>query len=150
MATLLNIKKAVNDELAILWPKIQQAQEAWRTRTGTYCQVLPLSVVPDDGQDTAPDYSSCPSDQYELYREGEELLQRWTGIASDLFAGLGLPVTLKAELRVDVYQIPEGVHGYRATVRVSKGGLVYSRTAHVEDGAEVTTGAWSEGEAAPE
>ena len=148
MATLAQIQAAVNARLADFWDKVRTKQENYRTNHGRYWQGLVFSTVPDDGALVTPDFTVCPADQYTLTYsdpgpQGQVTEIRtmrswaWASVGSDL------PSQVEAQMRIDVYEGPPGTHGYRLTCRVSKNGITYRRTGHVEMGTVVTTGSWA-------
>lgn len=145
MATLAQIQSAVNARLADAFPKFRTRQETYRAAKGRYFQGLVWSSVPDDGALVSPNLATAPSDCFdpEVRDEDGEIVtpavpHSWNFIGFNA----DLPATVEAQIRCDVYEAPGGVHGYRLTCRVSKAGVTYARTAQVEMGAVVTTGAW--------
>lgn len=131
MATITQIRNAVNARLAALWGPFKVRQEAYRLAHGVYAQLLPLSSVPDDGALVTPNANLAPSDR--------------PGCTASALLFSDLPAQLEMELRCDVYGRPDGTQGYYATCTVSKAGATYTRTAWVHDGVEQTTGAWTNG-----
>lgn len=125
---LATLQTAVNNRLATFWPAFRTKQTAHKAAVGRYWQGIVFSSVPDDGALVSPDYSLVAGPQ---------------NTAWSAFINGDLPATVEAQMRCDTYEAPEGVHGYRLTCRVSKGGIVYERVAWVEDGALKTTGSWA-------
>lgn len=128
MATLAQIQAAVNSRLADFWGKVQTKEATYFANKGRYWQGLVFSMVPDDGALVTPDYTVKPEDQNSSW--------------SDVSASADLPAQVEAQMRIDVYEAPGGVHGFALTVRVSKSGVTYRRTGIVESGSVVTTGSW--------
>jgi hypothetical protein len=116
MATLAQIRDAVDARLANLWPAIQTRQATYAANhNGRYWQGLRThSVNPAEGNTVLPNIgTTCPTDQ-----PGEPwpLSIRQT------------PIEMAAV--IDVYDGPLGV-GYQANVFVAVLGNVYTRTAQV-------------------
>lgn len=115
MATLAQIRNAVDAKLASLWGTIQTRQDAYAAahdgrywqglRTATITPVDGVAVLPDVGQNT-------PTDQPVA----------WPAAI--------LTVPLAMALQIDVYDGPAG-QGYVATVQVSVLGQTYERAAQV-------------------
>lgn len=130
MATLAQIRNAVDARLADFFPKIRARQEQYAgNHGGNYWQGIAFSTVPDDGALVSPDYSVRPTDQPSSWADA--------GVDADLPAGV------EAQLRIDVYGAPGGHYGYFVTARISKNGITYGRTARVEDGVVLTAGSWA-------
>lgn len=126
--TLLQIQTQVNQRLSVLWPKVKTRQETYRSNKGRYWQGLLFATPPDDGATCTPNTALTAGPQNTSWA---------VAINSDLLA------SEVAALRIDTYEAPGGVHGYYCTCFVSKNGTTYARTAHVENGSEVTTGSWA-------
>lgn len=146
MATLTQIRDAVNARLADWWPKFRAKQETYRATHGRYFQGLVWSSVPDDGATVSPNLALAPSDCFTPAVRGADgeivtpaVPHSWTHFG----AGADLPAQLEAQFRCDVYQGPGGVHGYYLVARISKDGVTYRRTGQVEMNTVVTTGSWS-------
>lgn len=145
MPTLQQIRDAVNARLADLWPKFQNRQNTYFQNHGRYFQGLVWSSVPDDGALVSPTLTVAPSDCFTpAVRDSEGNIVTPLVPHSWSFFGTGadLPAQVEAQFRCDVYEGPRGVHGYFLTGRVSKDGVTYRRTAHVEMGSVITTGSW--------
>lgn len=115
MATLAQIRTAVDNRLAALWPTIQAKQDNYFATHNKYWQGLRThSVIPSEGNTSLPDIgSACPPQQ-----PG----QPWPDAV--------LNTALEMALWIDVYDGPQGT-GYQATVVVSVLGNLYTRTAQV-------------------
>ena len=148
MATLQQIRDAVNARLAVIWPKIKTRQETYRAAKGRYFQGIVTSAPPDDGATASAVLTLAPTDQFDYVppvRDAEgaivvaevKTFHTWA-----YFANADIPSTLEMALRIDVYEGPGGVHGYFCTCLVTKNAVTYYRTAQVENGVELTTGTW--------
>lgn len=116
MATLQQIRNAVDTRLAQLWPTIQAKEDAYAAaHGGKFWQGLrTASVIPSEGTTALPDIGqTCPTDQ-----QG----QPWPNAI--------LTMPLEMALQIDVYDGPAGA-GYQATVFVAVLGNVYARTQQV-------------------
>ncbi len=114
MATLQEIKDAVDARLAALWTAIQTKQDAYFLAHGRYWQGLRThTILPADGDEALPSVGvSVPSDQ------------------ADPWPVAIRTATLPMSLVIDCYLSPEGP-GYQATAYVTVGSQVYARTAQV-------------------
>lgn len=114
MATLAEIRDAVDAKLAGLWAAIQNKQDAYFLAHGHYWQGLRThATLPTEGTETLPSVGvSIPTDQPDPWP---------VGIRNS---------TLPMAIQIDTYFGPEG-DGYQATVTVSVLGKVYARTAQV-------------------
>ena len=128
MATLNQIKTAVNARLADLWPKVKNRQATYFANNGRYWQGRITSAPPDDGATVAPDLTTTAGPQNVSWQ---------TAVNGDI------PSPVECALQIDTYEAPGGVHGFYATVSFTKAGVTYTRTAQVENGVEITTGSWS-------
>ncbi len=115
MATLAQIKSAVDTWLTPKWTAVQNLQATRLANTGTYFQGLITHLaIPADNASTAPDnLAAHPTDQAD----------RWADF-------LTLPATIPCGLRLDVYDGPDGM-GFTATVYVVVLGTLYARTVQV-------------------
>jgi len=114
MATLTQIRNAIDARLKSLWPVVQARQDAYFAAHGHYWQGLRTHTLhPADGNETLPDVGDkTPSDQPTA----------WPGTL------IASPIPMS--LQIDVYDGPRG-KGYVATVRVGYNGKVYERAAQV-------------------
>lgn len=115
MASLAQIKQAVDDRLSTLWSAIQTKENAYAlSNGGKYWQGLVThSVTPSEGASALPDVGTkVPTDQNDPY----PLALRNS--------------TMPMSIMIDVYDGSLG-KGYQATVRVSALGKIYERTAQV-------------------
>lgn len=115
MATLNQIRQAVNEWLAARWPLLIARQESYFVAHGRYFQGLwTHGSFPADGAETAPDgIAARPTDQAE----------GWPDLIS-------LPDVLPCALRIDTYHGPQG-YGWSARLRVRVAGVVYERIGQV-------------------
>ena len=116
MATANEIRQAVDDRLATIWPAIQSRQATYAAaHNGRYWQGLrTASVIPADGATATPTIGTrCPSDQ-----PG----QPWP---------LAIRQTaMEMAVQIDVYDGPRGT-GYVATLYVRINGNTWERAAQV-------------------
>ena len=114
MATLQEIRDAVDAKLATLWTAIQAKEDAYFLANGRYWQGLRThTVIPTEGTETLPSVGVVtPTDQ------------------PDPWPVALRTATLPMSLQIDVYNGPEGL-GYQATVTVSVLGRYYRRAAQV-------------------
>lgn len=116
MATLAEIRDAVDARLATLWTTIQSREDTYAAaHNGRYWQGLKThSVNPADGATALPNIGLvCPTDQ---------LGQPWPLAIRN--------TAIEMAIVIDVYDGPFGV-GYQATVYVTVLGNTYFRTAQV-------------------
>lgn len=119
MATLSQIKTAIENWRSTYGPKIVARQEAYAANhSGRYWQgSITPSIPPDDGASMVADYTKRPTDQVE----------RW----ADIFkAADALPMSIPCQIQVDVYDGPLGT-GWTVTLSGTKNGTRYSRTWNV-------------------
>lgn len=115
MATLAQVRQAVDTRLAQLWATIQARQDAYAAaHGGRYWQGLrTATITPADGVAALPDVGNAtPTDQP----------QAWPSAI--------LTTPLEMALQIDVYDGPLGA-GYAATVQVQYNGTLYERAAQV-------------------
>ena len=114
MATLQEIRDAVDAKLAGLWSAIQNKQDAYFLANGRYWQGLRThTIVPTEGNETLPSVgTTVPADQPDPWP---------VAIRNQ---------TLPMALQIDVYDSPQG-KGYQATVLVKVLGQLYRRVAQV-------------------
>lgn len=115
MATLAQIRHAVDAKLAALWTTIQTRQDAYAAaHDGRYWQGLRThTITPVDGVKALPDVGNAtPTDQPVA----------WPAAI--------LTTPLEMALQIDVYDGPAG-QGYVATVQVDVLGQTYERAAQV-------------------
>ena len=115
MATLAQVRNAVDAKLATLWATVQAREDAYAAaHNGRYWQGLRThTLAPADGVTVLPDIGNAtPTDQ----------AQAWPAAI--------LTTPLEMTLQIDVYDGPLGV-GYVATVQVSYAGTLYERAAQV-------------------
>ena len=121
MPTLRQIRDRVDAWLAILWPLLVAAQEAYFAIHGHYWQGLWTSKglqenTRDAYADAEPDnLDNSPSDQPHSWRTLPQVIR-------DLLESIPIP----NRLRMDVYECNEG-HGWSGTVQVKFDGEVYER-----------------------
>lgn len=121
MASLNTVRNAVDAQLVTLWPAVQAAQAAyfaahrrfWQGRRTHLADLIYSALV--DGSVAGDQLDGHPTDQNETWL--------------DLFPSLA-GLSLKAVLRMDVYESPVG-HGYQATLRVLYNGVIYERSQNV-------------------
>jgi hypothetical protein len=116
MATLAQIKTAVDNRLASLWSAIQTKEDAYASvHNGRYWQGLKThSIDPSEGNTALPTVgAACPTDQ---------LGQPWPNAI--------LTTSIEMAINIDIYDGPLGV-GYQVTVTVAVLGNVYTRTQQI-------------------
>ena len=116
MATLQQIKDAVDTKLATLWAAIQSREDTFFAANGRYFQGLRThSVTPADGVTALPDIgTTVPVGQ----------------------PGAPWPVAIRntameMAIQIDVYHAPGGQKGYQATVFVTVAGRLWARAQQV-------------------
>lgn len=124
MATLAEIRNAVDAQLAVIWTKVQTWEANYLAVHGGYWQgIINPSVIPADNNEVALNLARRPTDQ----------IEDWAA------ANLTLPATLPMAFQIDVHNGPSG-RGYTGTVYVKVLGNTYMRKQGV--GAHSTTAAW--------
>lgn len=115
MPTLAQIRTAVDNKLAALWPVVQAKQATYAANhNGRFWQgLVTRSIPPADGATALPDVGQkCPTDQ------------------PDPWPSAILTTPMEMSLVIDVYSGPLG-DGYVATVQVTVLGQTYERAAQV-------------------
>ena len=129
MATFAQIRSAVEALKDTVGPVLVRRQNHYLVTYGRYWQgILTPSTPPDDLADATMDWTRRPSDQAESWAE------RFSGLDA-------LPTTMKAQIRVDVYDGPLG-KGWSVSLRFRKTGKIYERTWAF--GPEARDDAWHE------
>ena len=115
MATLQQIKDAVDARLASLWGAIQNREDTFLASNGRYFQGLRThTVVPSEGNTALPNIgTTTPTDQTG---------QPWPVAIRN--------TAMEMAIQIDVYDGPQG-RGYQATAYVSVLGHLYARTQQV-------------------
>lgn len=117
MATLAQIRTAVDTRLTSLWPTIQARQDTYLSNHGRYWQGLRTHTVnPAEGTPVLPTVGT-------VVPSYEDPSDAWPA---------GVRTTpLEMALWIDQYVTPDGTPGYVATVQVDVLGKTYQRSQNV-------------------
>lgn len=129
MATLAQIRTAVDNRLTALWPTMQTRQATYLANHGRYWQGLRThSVNPAEGNTVLPTVGTAVP---------------YYQTAADAWPSAILTTALEMVLWMDQYVTPDGTPGYVGTVQVDVLGHTYQRSQQV--GPETwRTDAWHE------
>ena len=116
MATLQQIKDAVDAKLATLWTAIQSREDTFLAANGRYFQGLRThATAPADGATALPDIGTTVP----IGQPGAP----WPAAIRN--------TAMEMAIQIDVYHAPGGQKGYQATVYVEVLGHLYARTQQV-------------------